>query len=112
MPKNPTQPWPAKGPAAPHSHVPLEPISPFLSGEGVLDLFYQGPKGVCQGPSTPGALPPRLGLLPPVHFLVSELRCTWAPFLSLLAPSLTHTTVLRGLSPTGVRLQLPVSWLS
>lgn len=112
MPKNPTRPWPAKGPAAPHSHVPLEPIPLFLSGEGVLDLFYQGPKGVFQGPSTPGAPPPRLGLQPPVHFLVSELQCTWALSLSLLPPSLNHTTVLRGLSLTGVRLWLPVSWLS
>lgn len=78
VPKNPTPLLASQGPAAPSSRVPLEPTPPVLSGEGALGPPYEGPKWVCQGPSTPGASPAWLGLQPPVY-LLSELYDLYDP---------------------------------
>lgn len=90
MPTNPARPWPERG------HVPLEPTPPHLPREGVLGPPYQGPKGICQGPSSrepplPGwaTRPP----LPPPSTFSLSCRAHLGPVPS----SLAHTSILRGL---------------
>lgn len=58
--RTPCRPWPAKGPEAPSSHIPLEPTPPFLSGEGVLGPLPRTKRGLprplyhTQEPRLPG----------------------------------------------------------
>ena len=110
--RTPPRPWPAEELAAPSSLVPLEPTPPFLSREGVLGPPYQGPKGVCQGPSTPGALPPGLGPQPLSTFSLSCV--THLDSFPGPNPAFSHPRHCPQGSqdPASLRLQLPVSPIS
>lgn len=111
MPKNPTRPWPAKGPAAPTPTYPLSPYLLFSLEKGFWTCFTKDQKGSAKAP--PPQEPCPRGWDPSPLSTFSSLSYD-APGLRPRASShpLSPTPPSSGLSPTSVRLWLPVSWLS